>query len=178
MSTAQNSPASPKRRWLLKTALAVVAVGGALGGGIWFRRGFDGTTLTPDGRGVFKAVARGVLGPMLPPAGTPEREAMLERYLQNLEQLINTLPKAKRDQISLLAGLLSNAPTRWMTSGMWTSWDKASDEQVIEALHHLQASDSMVPNISYAAARALTCMAYFCIPDYWSRVGYPGPMAI
>ena len=178
MSNAQSSPASPKRRWFLKTALAVVAVGAAVGGGIWFRRGFDGTTLTPAGRDVFKGVARGVLGPMLPAAGTPERDAILTRYLENLEHLINKLPKSKRDQISLLAGLLANAPTRWMTSGMWTSWADASDEQVIQALNHLQASSSMVPNISYAAARALTCMAYFTIPDYWSRVGYPGPVAI
>jgi hypothetical protein len=177
MSTAQPFPASPKRRWFLKTVVAVAAVGAAVGGGIWFRRGFDGTTLTPHGREVFKGVARGVLGPMLPPP-SPEREAMLAKYLDNLEALINSLPKAKRDQISLLAGLLSNAPTRWMTSGMWTSWADATDEQVQQALTHLQTSDSMVPNISFVAARALTCMAYFTIPDYWSRVGYPGPMAI
>jgi hypothetical protein len=178
MSTAQPSPASPKRRWFLKTTLAVVAVGAAVGGGIWVRRGFDGSALTPHGREVFKAVARGVLGPLLPAAGTPEREAMLTRYLGNLEALINSLPKAKRDQISLLSGLLANAPTRWMLSGMWTSWADASDEQVIQALRELQSSDALVPNISYAAARALTCMAYFTIPDYWSHVGYPGPMAI
>lgn len=178
MSNALPSPASPKRRWFLKTAVAVAAVGAAVGGGIWFRRGFDGTALTTHGREVFKAVARGVLGPMLPPAGTPEREAMLERYLGNLEALINSLPKAKRDQISLLSGLLANSPTRWMTTGMWTSWADATDEQVKQALDHLQTSDSMVPNISFVAARALTCMAYFTIPDYWSRVGYPGPMAI
>lgn len=177
MSNAQLSPASPKRRWFLKTVVAVAAVGTAVGGGIWFRRGFDGTTLTPQGREVFKAVARGVLGPMLPPP-SPKREAVLAKYLDNLEALINSLPKAKRDQISLLAGLLANSPTRWMTTGMWTSWADATDEQVQQALTHLQTSSSLVPNISFVATRALTCMAYFTIPDYWSDVGYPGPMAI
>lgn len=176
MSAGQSSPASPKRRWFLKTALAVTAVVGAVGGGVWWRRGFDEARLTKDGKSVFRAMARGILGPMLP-AGA-EREPILDQYLAALEHLINTLPKAKRDQISLLAGALANAPTRYLAAGRWASWDDASDDEVRAALHRMQDADNMAQNVVYAATRALTCMAFFSIPDQWSRVGYPGPMAI
>lgn len=177
MSTGTPSPASPKRRWFLKTALAIAAVGAGLGGGVWWNRGIDGNQLTEAGQDIFRAVARGVLGPMLP-SEPAARQAMLANYLDKLEGLINSLPSAKRDQISALLGVLANAPTRVMVTGLWTSWDQASDEQVLEALDKIRRADNLVQNTSYAALRGLTCMAFFSMPDHWSLVDYPGPVQI
>ena len=177
MSTGVSSPASPRRRWFLKGALAIAAVGGGLGGGIWWNRGLEASRLTTEGRQVFEAVARAVLGKMLPtePAA---RQAALDRYLTSLEGLINTMPSAKRDQISLLVGVLANAPTRYMVTGMWTSWQNASDEQVSEALQRIAQADNLVQNTAYAALRGLTCMAFFSSPDHWAMVAYPGPVQL
>jgi hypothetical protein len=176
MSAAHSTPASPKRRWFLKTALAVTAAVGAVGAGVWWHRGFDQGKLTPDGKSVFRAMARGILGNMLPTG--PEREAILDQHMSALEHLINTLPKAKRDQISLLAGALANAPTRYLAAGRWASWDTASDDEVREILHRLQQAGNIGQNMVYAATRALTALTFFSIPDQWSRAGYPGPMAL
>ncbi len=176
MSAGHTSPASPKRRWFLKTALVVGAAAGALGGGIWWRRGYDNGQLTADGAQVFRALARGILGPMLPQG--PAREAVLDEHLASLERLLNSMPKAKRDQITLVTGVLSNAPTRYLAAGLWTSWDQASDEQVREALKAMQMADGMVPNVLFAAARALTCLTFFSQPSHWEIAGYPGPMSI
>jgi TAT (twin-arginine translocation) pathway signal sequence len=176
MSAGHQTPASPKRRWFLKTALAVTAAAGAVGGGVWWHRGFDQGRLTPEGIAVFRAMARGILGGMLPTGA--EREAILDQHVAAIEHLINTLPKAKRDQISLLAGALSNAPTRYLAVGRWSSWEDASDDDIRAVLLHLQASDNMVQNMVYAATRALTGLTFFSIPDQWSLAGYPGPMAL
>jgi hypothetical protein len=176
MSAAHSTPASPKRRWFLKTALAITAAAGAVGAGVWWHRGFDQGKLTPDGKSVFRAMARGILGTMLP-AG-PEREAILDQHIAAMEHLINTLPKARRDQISLLAGALANAPTRYLAAGRWASWDTASDDEIRAVLLRLQQADNIGHNMVYAATRALTTLTFFSIPDQWSRAGYPGPMAI
>lgn len=177
MSAGPNSPASPKRRWLLKSALALAAVGGAIGGGVWWRRGFDQHTLTADGKIVFRALARGILGPMLPVAPA-ERQAVLDRHLVELEKLINTMPSAKRDQISLLVGALANAPTRFMLTARWSSWDSATDDEVRELLVQLRQSSGMAQNVAYVATRALTCIGFFSTPDNWSLTGYPGPVTL
>jgi hypothetical protein len=176
MSAGHQNPASPKRRWFLKTALAITAVAGAVGGGVWWHRGFDQGKLTAEGKSVFRAMARGILGSMLPTG--PEREAILDQHIGAMEHLINTLPKARRDQISLLAGALANAPTRYLAAGRWSSWEDASDEEIRAILVRLRQADNIGQNMVYAATRALTTLTFFSIPDQWSRAGYPGPMPL
>jgi hypothetical protein len=177
MSAGTTSPASPKRRWLLKSALAVAAVGGAIGGGVWWRRGFDKQHITQDGKVVFRALARGIVGPMLP-TDPAQREAVLDNYLVKLEGLLASMPSAKRDQVSLLIGALANAPTRYMITSRWSSWDTATDDEVRALMLHLRQSGGMVQSMTYIATRAITCMGFFSIPDNWALTGYPGPMAI
>jgi hypothetical protein len=121
-------------------------------------------------------MARGVLRDMLPTGSA--REVALDKYIVALENLLNTLPKAKRDQIALLAGALANAPTRYLAAGRWSSWDEASDDEVLAALQRMQQADNMGQNLVFAATRALTTLTFFSIPDHWSMTGYPGPMAL
>ncbi len=177
MSTGTPSLPAPKRRWFLKTALAIAAVGAGLGGGVWWHRGIKDSRLTDAGKEVYKALARGIIGPMLP-AEPAAREAVLTSYLGHLEGFINTMPSAKRDQINLLTGVLANAPTRAMVTDMWTSWADATDDQVREALDKIRQADNLVQNTAYAGVRGLTCMAFFSAPDHWSLVAYPGPVQI
>ena len=176
MSAGQSHAGSPNRRWFLKSALAITAVAGVVGGGVWWSRGFDDGKLTPQGKSVFRAMARGILGNMLPHGA--DREAILDQHIAALEHLINSLPKGRRDQISLLAGALANAPTRYLAAGRWASWDSASDDEVRLALLRMQQAGNMGQNMVFAATRALTCLTFFSIPDQWSRAGYPGPMVI
>ena len=121
-------------------------------------------------------MARGILRDMLPTG--PAREVALDRHITAMENLINTLPKAKRDQITLLAGALANAPTRYLAAGRWSSWDDASDEEILAALQRMQQADNMGQNLVFAATRALTTLTFFSIPDHWSLTGYPGPMPL
>lgn len=175
MSADPNAPASPKRRWLLKASLGVAAVAGLVGGGIWWRRGIDGTRLTDDGRMVFRALARGIVGPMLPPDST-ERDHILDTYITHVERMVADLPEAKRQQVALLLGLLANAPTRYMVIALGSSWHKASDDDIRAALVHLRTTDSMVHRLAFVACRAITCISFFSMPANRSLTGYPGPL--
>jgi hypothetical protein len=177
MSASSSSPPSPKRRWLLKAALGLAAVGGVLGGGIWWRRGIDGTSLTADGRTVFHALARGIVGPMLPQDAT-KRSAMLSNYLHDVEKLVQNLPEAKRLQIGMLIGLLANAPTRYALASLGQSWDKASDDEVRAALEHLRTTGTIAHQVAFDACRKVIALSFFSVPENQSLTPYPGPMQI
>lgn len=177
MSASSSSPASPKRRWLLKAALGLAAVGAVVGGGIWWRRGISGTQLTADGRAVFHALARGIVGPMLP-QDAAKRSAMLDNYLHHVEVLVQNLPEAKRLQIGLLIGLLANAPTRYAVTSMGPSWDKASDDEVRAALEHLRTTGTMAHRMAFDSCRKVIALSFFSVPDNQSITPYPGPMQI
>jgi hypothetical protein len=177
MSASPVSPTSPKRRWFLKTALAVAAVGGAVGSGVWWRRGYEDGHLTKDGRIVLRALASAIVGPLLPKEPGPRADG-LENYLVKIEAAITQMPAAKRQLLSLLLGALANAPTRYLASGMWTSWEDATDAQVLKALEHLRTAGSDAQHTIFAASRGITCLMFFSIPDNWALVGYPGPTDI
>jgi hypothetical protein len=177
MSASPVSPTSPKRRWFLKTALAVAAVGGAVGSGVWWRRGFEGSHLTKDGRTVLRALASAIVGPLLPKEPGP-RAASLDNYLVKVEAAIGQMPAAKRQLLALLLGALANAPTRYLASGMWTSWEEATDAQILQALEHMRSAGVDAQRTIFAASRGITCLMFFSIPDNWALAGYPGPTDI
>ena len=84
---AIDHPLMPKRRWFLKTALAIGAVGATLGGLVFWHRGLRDGKLTVHGRDVCHGLARGILGPMLPQDPTL-RAQVLEAHLDNLEKAV------------------------------------------------------------------------------------------
>jgi len=69
-------PLTPKRRWFLKAALAIGAAGAALGGLVYWHRGMSEGKLTEHGRDVFRGLAIGFVGAMLP-KDAAQREAIL-----------------------------------------------------------------------------------------------------
>lgn len=174
---APTPPSSPKRRWLLKSALALGAVGAALGGAVYWKRGLSGGALTESGREVMKAIARAVLSDMLPtePAA---REAKLEGQLKRLDEVVATMPSSAQMELGALLGLLANAPTRLLVTGLSSSWTKASTEEIAQALESMRIHKLPTTMLSYHAVRDLTCIAYFTNPDNWSTTGYPGPLEI
>jgi hypothetical protein len=177
MSAGTAPPSSPKRRWFLKTALAVAAIGGAVGGGVWWRRGFADQKLTQDGRVIFRALASAIVGPLLP-QDPAKRAATLDHYLGHLERAIADMPEAKRLQLALLTGALANAPTRFLATGVWSGWEDLTDEQVLQMLEGLRTAGSEAQHTIFVACRAITSIMFFSSPENWSLVGYPGPMPI
>ncbi|WP_374316735.1 hypothetical protein [Aquabacterium sp.] len=176
-ATPTSPPASPKRRWLLKTGLAIGAIGAALGGSIFWKRGVSDGHLTEHGREVFRGVARGVLANYLPDAPAA-REALLSRHLKEMERFVQTLPHAVQIEFAALLGLMANAPTRMLVCGLRKSWSEASVEDIQAALETMRINKLPTNMMSYHALRDITGIVFFSTRDNWSLVGYPGPLDI
>jgi hypothetical protein len=170
-------PLTPKRRWFLKTALAIGAVGASLGGLVYWHRGMSDGKLTEHGRDVFRGLAIGFVGPMLP-TDPAQREAILQGHLLHLEGFLNGLSNVLQVEINGLAGLLGNLPTRKMLTGLGTSWSKASDADIAQAIETMRLNPLPTTRLTYQVARAVTCMAFFENSAHWHLTGYPGPVQI
>jgi len=174
---AIDHPLMPKRRWFLKTALAIGAVGATLGGLVFWHRGLSQGKFTPHGRDVCHGLARGILGPMLP-KDPAQRAAALEAHIDQLEAFIQGTPAMMQIQINAVLGLLGNAPTRYMLTDLGRSWREASDAQIARALETMRLNPLPTQRLTYQVVRGLTCMSFFTQSANWPLTGYPGPLDI
>ena len=162
---------------LKRTVLALAAVGGTLGGSIFWKRGVSDGRLTEHGRDVFKGVARGVLSSYLPDA-PGARDAMLDAHLTDMERFVQTLPRSVQMEFAALLGLMANAPTRMLVCGLRRSWSDASVEEIQAALETMRINSLPTNMMSYHALRDITGIVFFSTREHWSLVGYPGPLDI
>ena len=164
-----------RRRTLLRLGLAGTAIVAVIGGGIAIvRPGLDGSTLSPPARQIFRAVALAVLDTMLP---TPPDDAIAS-LLQRLDVTISGLPPPARIELSQLLAVLATVGGRRMLTGVDVDWAEASIAQVQRGLRTMRDSSFDLPQQAYHALRDLTNAAYFADPSTWSRIGYPGPVAL
>lgn len=169
--------ALPSRRLLLKTGLALAALGAAGGASLWWRRGIVDLRLSDDGRDVIRATARGVLSEILPTeAGA--RDAALDAHIARVDAYLAAIAPASRQQLSLLLGALANLPTRVLVTGMASHWRDASDLRIQHALEHMRTASSMTNRSVYGILRELVCLTYFSVPQTWAVTGYPGPQDV
>ena len=174
---AIDHPLMPKRRWFLKTALAIGAVGATLGGLVFWHRGLRDGKLTAHGRDVCHGLARGILGPMLP-KDAAQRAKVLEAHLDNMEDFIRGTPAVMQIQINAVLGLLGNAPTRYLLTDLGNSWREASDVQIERALDTMRLNPLPTNRLTYQVVRGLTCMSFFSNSANWPLTGYPGPLDV
>ncbi len=174
---AINHPLTPKRRWFLKTALAIGAVGATFGGLVFWHRGLKDGKLTEHGRDVFTGLAIGFVGPMLP-KDPAQRATILEGHLRNVERFLGAMPQVLQVEVNAVAGLLGNMPTRKMLTGMGSKWTQASEEEIGEAIEYMRLHPLPSNRLTYQVVRAVTLMSFFSQSDHWSLTGYPGPVEI
>lgn len=174
---AIDHPLTPKRRWFLKTALAIGAVGASLGGLAYWHRGLSQGKLTEHGRDVLRGLAIGIIGPMLP-KDAAQRDAILEGHLTDVEAFINSMPNVLQIEVNAILGLLGNYPTRKMLTGMGSSWAKASEAEIADAIETMRMNPLPSTRLTYQVVRGVTCMPFFTNSAHWSLAGYPGPIEL
>lgn len=163
-----------ERRTLLKLGLAGgLALAAGAGLVAMVKPGRQAGRLTATGRAFYAAVARGVLGPLIP-ADPAAARPVLDAHLQRLEQAIAGMPPSVQAEIDELTTLASSAPGRLALIAMTEPWDEASTAQVEAALQALRHSSLALRQQVYQALRELTNAAFFADTATWALMGYRG----
>jgi hypothetical protein len=162
-----------RRTWLRIGIAAGLALTAGAGLVSLVRPGRVGGRLTTEGREVYAAVARGVLGGLLP-AEPAAQAAALNAQLQRLEQAIAGMPPGVQAEIDELTTLLATAAGRRALVGLSTPWADASADEVAQALNGLRHSSIGLRQQVYQALRELTNAAFFADTASWQLMGYTG----
>lgn len=163
-----------QRRTVLRLGLAAgatVALGAALIATV--SRGREGGRLTAPAREMFAAIARGVLGPLIP-ADAAAAELMLQGHLNRLDAAIQGMPPQVQAEIDELATIAASTPGRRWLIGLSAPWAEASAAQVEQALTELRGSSLALRQQVYQALRELTNAAFFADAGTWTLLGYAG----
>jgi len=167
-----------KRRTLLAVGLGVGTLLALAGGTLaLLRPGLQGGRLTPAGRELFAAVARGVLDGLLP-ADAAARERAVASHLKRLDDTIAGMPPSLQREIDELVTLLAAAPGRRALTGLGVDWAEADVADIQATLQRLRTSSLSLRQQVYHALRNLTNGAYFADAGIWPAIGYPGPRPV
>ena len=128
--------------------------------------------LTDAGRAMFAAVAKAVLGPLLPP-GEP-----VQAHLDRVQATIAGMPPAMQAELDEQVTIVSSAPGRIALVGLNTGWETATEGQLTAALQAMRSSSLALRQQAFHALRDITNASYFADPTTWAAIGYPGPRAV
>ena len=167
-----------QRRTLLTVGLVagtlLALVGGALALMQPARR--DGK-LGRAARLAMTAVARAVLGPLLPQAAEAQATA-LQAHVGRVEAAIAGLPPSLQNEVDELLTIVASAPGRLALVGLADDWHSASDAQVTLALQGMRESSLALRQQAFHALRDISNGAYFADESTWRAIGYPGPRVL
>ncbi|WP_339650185.1 twin-arginine translocation pathway signal protein [Halopseudomonas pelagia] len=119
------------------------------------------------------AIMSTLIGPH--PALNP---ANLDGAIAQLDKTLAWTSTAVQKQLTDLFGMLSMGLTRGPLTGIWGSWENATDEDVRAFLERWRDSRLDMLRQGHSALNQLLQMAWYATPVSWEAVGYPGPPTI
>ena len=99
----------------------------------------------------------------------------LEGVLQALDNNLNHLSPSQNRQVLQLFDLLTLGVTRGLMTGIWSSWENASDQAIRAFIKRWGDSALVLLRQGSAVLGDLTLLSYYATPASWSQCGYPGP---
>ena len=167
-----------QRRTLLKVGITAGTLLALVGGTLaLLKPGRRDGQLSDAARAMFTAVARAVLGPLLPQAAAAQAQA-LQAHLDRLQGTIAGMPPAMQSELDELVTIVASAPGRLALVGLRADWLSATDAEVSAALQGLRESSLALRQQVFHALRNITNASYFADRSTWSAIGYPGPRAL
>lgn len=178
MADTTAAPSGLSRRQLLKIGLFGTALL-ATAGGIASLSGCSADSpaqgfqqLRESDLPMLRRVTQVVLADALPrlqPADT------LQNLLQALDNNLNTLSPSLSRQVLQLFDLLTLGVTRGITTGIWGSWENASDEAVRAFMQRWDDSSLVLLRQGSSVLTNLAQLSWYTTPASWPQCGYPGP---
>jgi len=132
------------------------------------------TPLTPEHRAIVAAIVPVLLANALP-ADDARRAEAIEETVSGVATAIAGLPAHAQKELDDLFSLLAFAPSRALLAGVWSPWERASRDDVIQFLAGWRASRFSLFQSAYQALHQLTYAAWYGNPGSWQGIGYAGP---
>jgi len=128
-------------------------------------------TLRPDDIVFLKAVIPVMLKGSLPTDGKLRKEA-ISNSLNYIDIAIFNLGPHNAAQMHDLFNLLNMRVSRGLTTGVWSKWENASDEEIDNFLNNWRDSSVSLFNLAYNGINKLMCATWFGQPLSWDKLGY------
>ena len=133
--------------------------------------------LSDAARVALTAVAKAVIGPLLPQAAEAQAAA-LQAHVGRVESTIAGLPPSLQAEVDELLTIVASAPGRLALVGLADGWHSASDAQVTAALQGMRESSLALRQQAFHALRDISNGSYFADSSTWRAIGYPGPRVL
>ena len=101
-----------------------------------------------------------------------------DEVIAGVDRAVAGLPPSIREEIADLFALLAFAPARCLLAGVWSTWERASTEEVGSFLARWQTSRFALLRSAYDALHQIVYAAWYGNPRAWQAIGYPGPPEI
>jgi hypothetical protein len=98
--------------------------------------------------------------------------------LRGIDVTIGHQALSVRGEIRDLFGVLTKTITRALIAGIWTSWDKATDQDIRDFLASWRNSRLDTLRTGYIGLNNLIVGSWYGNPKSWARIGYDGPPTI
>lgn len=110
------------------------------------------------------------------PEDAQARQQGINIMLKNMDIGISKLGPYNTKQISDLFTLLNFGLSRGLTTGVWSTWENASENEIDNFLNRWRDSSVSLFNMGFNGLNKLMCATWFGQPAAWQNVGYPGPL--
>ena len=100
------------------------------------------------------------------------RKTAIENSLSYIDIAIFNLGPHNAAQMVDLFNLLNMRVSRGLTTGVWSKWENASEQEVDNFLTSWRESSVTLFNLAYNGLNKLMCATWFGQPLAWDKVGY------
>ncbi len=130
--------------------------------------------LRTSDRTFLASVAPAMLKGSLPTEAVAKKSA-IDQMLIYMDAAIFALGPHNAKQMADLFTLLNFGLSRGLTTGVWSKWENASQEEIENFLNKWRESSLGLFNLGYNGLNKLMAATWFGQPASWQQVGYPGP---
>ena len=115
------------------------------------------------------AVLKGAL-----PSDPVARKFAIAIVIAAFDRTVAGLPAASQKEVGDLLSLLTLAPTRWLTTGVSSAWDRSSEAEVAAFMLRWRDSRFALFQQGYQALVRVIVACWYGNPLAWQQIGYPG----
>jgi len=106
----------------------------------------------------------------------PEARARaIRETVEGFDRAVSGMSLPTQKEVDQLFGVLRFAPTRLAFTGLWTSIEESSPEEVAAFLTRWRHSRFEIQRAGYQALSQLIQASWYDNPASWATIGYPGP---